>query len=550
MDGRHLPPPPPYASPYDQQSQRDHQHDYTSSMPGQELGNLEGSVHRSAPPGFMMAENTLPWNGAVSGENQRNVADIQSPPPGLGLAQIDMGHDVNNLESSLRNLLLRNQEADNALMSRGTKAGDNVGMGNNGTGRPTGPDQYQYQYANRPLQPSFRGHSNYHQHQNQQYAHNHRNQQQGRGFGRRGNHHGYGPPPPPLPGRDQPDFQRQYDPRFSGQDANDFPPLGAPAQHSPAPQAPILHSGPPMPTIQHGSFRRGRGMNLDYAFNTPVQQQQNRAGRGHPRYFSNGPRGGNRNLDGGASRGNERQTRGRGRGDGQRGRGLSHEAFGDSPPTPITKGPYVTNYDYVRDIVLAEVKRNDPLPEEERNKVKLLAQLQKLCEVVVPGCRVVPFGSLVTGFAGKKADFDLLIIHDTLQPPLDSAQSRAPVFLAGEFLRRGFDKVALLTKTRVPILKITTPEHNGTKQDKWAKELSDHFQEKVVPMRSRSPSANSTASDASFEVETHDDEEWPPGISCDIGFTKHLGIRNSEMLKTYSLCDPRVRQLVMFVKVS
>lgn len=38
------------------------------------------------------------------------------------------------------------------------------------------------------------------------------------------------------------------------------------------------------------------------------------------------------------------------------------------------------------------------------------------------------------------------------------------------------------------------------------------------------------------------------GIQCDINFSNHLALHNSHMLKCYSLCDPRVRRMVIFVK--
>ena len=38
------------------------------------------------------------------------------------------------------------------------------------------------------------------------------------------------------------------------------------------------------------------------------------------------------------------------------------------------------------------------------------------------------------------------------------------------------------------------------------------------------------------------------GIQCDINFSNHLGLHNSHLLKCYASCDPRVRQMVLFVK--
>ena len=38
------------------------------------------------------------------------------------------------------------------------------------------------------------------------------------------------------------------------------------------------------------------------------------------------------------------------------------------------------------------------------------------------------------------------------------------------------------------------------------------------------------------------------GIQCDINFSNHLALQNSHLLKCYASCDPRVRQMVLFVK--
>ena len=39
------------------------------------------------------------------------------------------------------------------------------------------------------------------------------------------------------------------------------------------------------------------------------------------------------------------------------------------------------------------------------------------------------------------------------------------------------------------------------------------------------------------------------GIQCDINFSNHLALQNSHLLKCYASCDPRVRRMVLFVKV-
>ncbi|KAK4644417.1 hypothetical protein QC761_304600 [Podospora bellae-mahoneyi] len=38
------------------------------------------------------------------------------------------------------------------------------------------------------------------------------------------------------------------------------------------------------------------------------------------------------------------------------------------------------------------------------------------------------------------------------------------------------------------------------------------------------------------------------GVQCDINFSAHLAVENTTLLRCYSLCDPRVRPLILFVK--
>ena len=77
-----------------------------------------------------------------------------------------------------------------------------------------------------------------------------------------------------------------------------------------------------------------------------------------------------------------------------------------------------------------------------------------------------------------------------------------PSLLEGKLQEEGFDAV-LLSRTRVPIIKMVQRE---------------------------SP-------------------DCPHELQCDIGFKNFLAIHNTELLLTYSKCDPRLREMVLFVKV-
>ncbi|KAK6532255.1 hypothetical protein TWF281_006447 [Arthrobotrys megalospora] len=216
-----------------------------------------------------------------------------------------------------------------------------------------------------------------------------------------------------------------------------------------------------------------------------------------------------------------------------------YQGFGGSPPQNRRGRPYQNyrgshggrlyrhfvplDYKLMTDYAKSIVESVSPAPEEIAMKNTTLRRITEICSNLVPGSRIIPFGSLVSGFATKGADMDVIFAHDTLDPQPFSHESSIPVKLANEFLKRGFE-VDLLIRTRVPILKIKTPGSGEPRS------------------RPGSPSAEEVLKEDLGE------EPWPENISCDIGFKAHLGITNSYFFRTYSQCDPRFREMVLFVK--
>ena len=43
--------------------------------------------------------------------------------------------------------------------------------------------------------------------------------------------------------------------------------------------------------------------------------------------------------------------------------------------------------------------------------------------------------------------------------------------------------------------------------------------------------------------------QYPRGCSADVGFSNLLALHNTRLMATYAECDPRVRILIIFVKV-
>ncbi|KAH6616572.1 hypothetical protein C7974DRAFT_379456 [Boeremia exigua] len=106
----------------------------------------------------------------------------------------------------------------------------------------------------------------------------------------------------------------------------------------------------------------------------------------------------------------------------------------------------------------------------------------------------------------------------------------------------------------------------GTKQTSEiaaTKSLTEATTEKASPAVSKSDSTDpSTTAVVNKEHQNRPEKQWHRekvlgpldfpksgvGIQCDINFANPLGIHNTHMLRCYSLTDPRVRPMVLFVK--
>ncbi|KAI5794479.1 structural basis For the activity of A cytoplasmic Rna terminal U transferase [Peziza echinospora] len=154
----------------------------------------------------------------------------------------------------------------------------------------------------------------------------------------------------------------------------------------------------------------------------------------------------------------------------------------------------------VRKLVQEQVALATMPPDEIERKRRCHERLQKVCQTVRPTAELVPFGSLVSGFAVVGSDLDLVLSDPS--EPADGLQGFQIPILIEKALQADGMKTQLLTKTRVPILKVTQP---------------------ATP-------------------------DCPEAIAADIGFSNELAICNTQMLRTYSKCDSRVVDMVKFVK--
>ncbi|KAL7276927.1 hypothetical protein RUND412_000071 [Rhizina undulata] len=159
--------------------------------------------------------------------------------------------------------------------------------------------------------------------------------------------------------------------------------------------------------------------------------------------------------------------------------------------------------------VIADVA---PPKSEILAKHKFLERLEEICKRVCPDAELISFGSFVTGFATTLSDLDVVFTAKSrINPeisvaPTGESSSSDPDFtiprlLGKELLSAGLD-VQLITKTRVPIVKIVQPPT----------------------------------------------KDCPYALHCDMGFSNYLALYNTQLLLSYSRCDERVKDMVIFIK--
>ncbi|KAF2473404.1 PAP/OAS1 substrate-binding domain-containing protein [Lindgomyces ingoldianus] len=89
-------------------------------------------------------------------------------------------------------------------------------------------------------------------------------------------------------------------------------------------------------------------------------------------------------------------------------------------------------------------------------------------------------------------------------------------------------KLASFNKDTPPTATTTSPETNNENKDQRHRPERPWVREKVLgPL---------------------DFPKTGVGIQCDINFSNPLGLHNTHLLRCYSLCDPRVRPMVLFIK--
>ncbi|KAL4889295.1 hypothetical protein BDV59DRAFT_186914 [Aspergillus ambiguus] len=149
------------------------------------------------------------------------------------------------------------------------------------------------------------------------------------------------------------------------------------------------------------------------------------------------------------------------------------------------------------------------------------------------------FGSSRNGFSLPGADLDLLFTMHMGPNPAE-LETECPSILQDAFQAAGFQSM-LIQKARIPILKI----RGITSQ------LLDSVQ-MGYQREGPNPEASATASQTTCqEVYPSDEDTASPTVDmqCDINFSGHLALYNTELLRCYALSDERVRIVGIFVKM-
>ena len=189
------------------------------------------------------------------------------------------------------------------------------------------------------------------------------------------------------------------------------------------------------------------------------------------------------------------------------------------------------------------------------------------------------YGSLANGFAVHGSDLDLLLMFPRDGTSADEVEVESKRALEKAVLDHGYGG-RLLTHTRVPILRVCQKptaellQNLRTERTKWENEAKEIEKKAEKPQKEcsvgddRPPDLReqdlSAASKAFAELEidpatiplppspvrenAHLEYKGDLGIQCDINFSNYVAIHNTKLLRCYAKCDPRVREMGIFVK--
>lgn len=146
------------------------------------------------------------------------------------------------------------------------------------------------------------------------------------------------------------------------------------------------------------------------------------------------------------------------------------------------------------------VRLYSPSKQEHEEKQRLQTDLEAILQIIQPTASLVVFGSVKNGLALANADLDLMVVDkSSVEDQLHDLHVDLPGLYAEALRSQGY-AVKLLTKTRIPLIKIL--------------------------------------------------REYVAGVfSVDISFDNPLALHNTRLMATYNACDTRFGVLVMFIKL-
>lgn len=228
-------------------------------------------------------------------------------------------------------------------------------------------------------------------------------------------------------------------------------------------------------------------------------------------------------------------------------------------------------------------------PAEGREKEAFRQELEKVAQSAIAkydqttvnpkSVRLKCYGSLANGFAVEGSDLDLLLTFPRGGEPLGPIETDCKRLLEQAFLDSGYG-ARLLTNTRVPILRVCqqpSPElleklrryrskwdeegHVATERDR-GRDSSGPLNSSRLPELTTAQSSAATKAFAELDL-SPTEIPLPPspvrenaslefkgdvGIHCDINFSNYVAIHNTTLLRCYCKCDPRVRDMGLFIK--
>ncbi|KAI8452376.1 hypothetical protein BY996DRAFT_4584636 [Phakopsora pachyrhizi] len=195
---------------------------------------------------------------------------------------------------------------------------------------------------------------------------------------------------------------------------------------------------------------------------------------------------------------------------------------------------------YITQVFLPSVL---PTPEEYQVKEQTRQYLETLADKVSKGARLLPFGSIASGLALRNSDMDLCCLLGSQDGNKIEGDDRR----AGETDQASSSQS---TSSELQAQNLTSNEPAEQKKPKPSPAemvliLGKLIQEETAFMVKMLPKARIPIIKLSLPPSLGQ----PFGLSCDIGFENRLALENTRLLLTYAMVDPRMRTMVLFLKV-